>query len=328
MCSGRQPSKLNILCCRPVLKGRTYYFFTPFWDATPPPMSMAQARLKKYANSLHFREQAKVFNSPSTVDVIVLAGENALVSLYGRKPWEKLDCMRYQRYCEKLATNSSQMQPQNLPPTSAAARCQNLRVYLQVKQSKGENEGMSLEEYGWKVTGGQVLPRMTDLPVAPESLLQMIRCNCSSDCASARCACGKHGLQCSLACGQCRSTNSPIQFDEEGIPALSNNDTIFLERPKGVMRTTLGARLFHAFVPALWNSLPAHFRTTDSLLLFKKSLKTYHFKLAFQIRITILSASCILFIYFLFIHSFVHSFIHYSLLLLLILLLLFYFSIL
>ena len=116
------------------------------------------AALKKYANSLHFREQAKVFNSPSTVDDIVVAGENALVSLYGGKPGEKLDGMRYQRYCEKLATNSSQIQPQNLPPTSAAARHRSLRVYLQVKQWKGENEGMSLEDYGWKVTEGQVLP--------------------------------------------------------------------------------------------------------------------------------------------------------------------------
>ena len=63
--------------------------------------------------------------------------------------------------------------------------------------------------------------------------------------------------------------------------SLRSNDTKFLERPKGVMRTTLGARSFHASAPALWNSLPAHIRTTDSLALFKKSVKTYLFKLAF-----------------------------------------------
>ncbi|CAH3113884.1 unnamed protein product [Pocillopora meandrina] len=63
--------------------------------------------------------------------------------------------------------------------------------------------------------------------------------------------------------------------------SLRNNDTIFLERPKGVMRTTLGARSFHAYAPALWNSLPAHIRTIDSLALFKESLKTYLFKQAF-----------------------------------------------
>ena len=63
--------------------------------------------------------------------------------------------------------------------------------------------------------------------------------------------------------------------------SLRNNDTIFLECPKGVMRTTLGVRSFHASAPALWNSLPAHIRTIDSLALFKKSLKTYLFKQAF-----------------------------------------------
>ena len=56
--------------------------------------------------------------------------------------------------------------------------------------------------------------------------------------------------------------------------SLRNNDTKFLERPKGVMRTTLGARSFHVSAPALWNSLPAHIRTIDLRALFKKSLKS------------------------------------------------------
>ena len=89
-------------------------------------------------------------NDDEQITVVVVAGENAQASLHGGKPGEKLDGMRYQRYCEKLATNSPQIQPQNLPPTSAAARHHSLRVYLQVKQWKGENEGMSLEDYGWK----------------------------------------------------------------------------------------------------------------------------------------------------------------------------------
>ena len=63
--------------------------------------------------------------------------------------------------------------------------------------------------------------------------------------------------------------------------SLRNNDTIFLERPKGVMHTTLGARSFHASAPALWNSLPAYIRVIDSLALFESTLKTYLFKLAF-----------------------------------------------
>ena len=54
----------------------------------------------KYANSLHFRKQAKVFNSPSTYSRWYCGSRRkTLVLLYGRKPGQKLDCMRYQRYC-------------------------------------------------------------------------------------------------------------------------------------------------------------------------------------------------------------------------------------
>ena len=52
----------------------TYYFFTRSWDATPTSRVHGigkAAALKKYATSLHFREQAKVFNSFSTVDDIL-----------------------------------------------------------------------------------------------------------------------------------------------------------------------------------------------------------------------------------------------------------------
>ena len=45
--------------------------------------------------------------------------------------------------------------------------------------------------------------------------------------------------------------------------SLRNNDTIFLERPKGVMRTTLGACSFHVSAPVRWNSLPVHIRKID-----------------------------------------------------------------
>ena len=159
-----------------------------------------------------------MFDLPSSLDDVVAAGEEALVSLYGGKPGEKLDTLRHQRYCEKLATKSSQIQPQNLPPTSAAAKYHSQRVYLQVKQWKGEDEEMSVEDWGWKLSDDQVHPVMTDLPAAPESLLRMIRCNCSLDCASKRCSCRKHGLECSPACGQCRGTactNSTNQdFDD------------------------------------------------------------------------------------------------------------------
>ena len=176
--------------------------------------------LKKFDNILHFKEQANVSSCHSAVSDVVTAGDEALVSLFGGKPGLGLNALRYQRYFEKLASKMSHIepQPQNLPPIAAAARFNSQRVYLQVKQWHGEAAGMSMEDWGWKVTIDQVFPVATDLPPALESLPQLIRCNCSSDCSSMRCICRKNGMQCSPACGQCKgssSTNSSNTVDYE-----------------------------------------------------------------------------------------------------------------
>ena len=96
--------------------------------------------LKKFVDCSYFREQASVFNrTNASREDIIEAGERALVSLLNGRRGEKLDYLRYRKYCEKLANRKVQVQPQNLPPTSAAAEKHSLRVYLQVRQLKGED---------------------------------------------------------------------------------------------------------------------------------------------------------------------------------------------
>ncbi|KAL8562657.1 hypothetical protein ACOMHN_011228 [Nucella lapillus] len=63
---------------------------------------------------------------------------------------------------------------------------------------------LNAEDWGWEVTGGMLLPILTDIAAASENLLNDIRCNCKTDCQSARCSCRKHGLVCTSACGECR----------------------------------------------------------------------------------------------------------------------------
>eukprot|EP00794_Sanderia_malayensis_P017154 gene17154-18876_t len=124
---------------------------------------------------------------------------------------------------KKVCTRGRQVEPQNLPPTSGAAKYHSMRVFMQVKQWQGPDNNLSIEDCGWKFQGNLVVPVTTDLPAAPDTLLNMIRCNCSTDCSTARCTSRKHGLDCSMACGQCRGTgctNSSIDpsdddYDEE-----------------------------------------------------------------------------------------------------------------
>lgn len=184
------------------------------------------ASLKKFLVSHHFHDQAQVFNitSASKKDVVA-AGEKTLVCLCNGKSDEGLDSLRCWRYCEKVAT--SQVQPQRLPPTSAAAMYHSLRAYFHVQRWKGVGETMSTEECGWKDCDGLFLLVTTHLPTAPEAFLRVIRCNCPTHCSSLKCTCRKHNLECSAVCGQCRDsgcTNS-VQMDDSECSCEDDNDS-------------------------------------------------------------------------------------------------------
>ena len=152
--------------------------------------------LKRFISSALFRDKAEPFcKKDATVDAVIDAGEAALVYLY-------------------------HIRPQTLPPTSAAARYHNMRVYLQVQQWLVVCN-MKKTDWGWMTKDENVIPVMTLLPTAPDELPIVIRCNCTTDCSTARCSCRKHSLECSPTCGHCRgigcsnSTATDISDDDD-----------------------------------------------------------------------------------------------------------------
>ena len=176
--------------------------------------------LRKFREQHRFVELAGVFDSISQKEDIITAGEEALILLYNGKDEKSLDSLRYKRYCDKVARSSSFVHPQNLPPTSSAAKYHSLRVYYQIRQWQGTEDGMSPQDWGWKENDGVLIPVTTDLEPAPNELLQIIRCNCQTDCSTLRCSCRKHGLNCSIACGNCRgsgccNSNPEMDLDDE-----------------------------------------------------------------------------------------------------------------
>ena len=81
---------------------RMWYYFSPG----------KRTSLKKFCVNHHFCNQAKVFNNTSaSKNEVIEAGEKALVCLYNGKSGETLDCFTHRRYCQKVATNTSQVQP-------------------------------------------------------------------------------------------------------------------------------------------------------------------------------------------------------------------------
>lgn len=162
----------------------------------------------------NFREQAEVFyNSNSTKDAVVQAGEKALVCIFNGSGDDTLNAVRLRKFQILVARSKTSVHPQKLPPTSAAAKFHSLRVYHQVQEWKGNS--LNPEEWGWKVCDGRLVPIQTEKDTAPKSLLEVIRCQCKTDCSTLRCKCRRQGLDCSMACSECRENCSNTLRDEE-----------------------------------------------------------------------------------------------------------------
>ena len=175
--------------------------------------------LKKFKENVELQKAAVVFDGPNSTQAQVQeAGEKAFVAIYGGKKSDNLNSLRFKKYSEKVATSLSSVDSKSLPPTSAAAKFHSYRVFLQVNQWKDLDCSMDPALWGWTATDNGLRPVSTDIDPAPEALLKVIRCNCITDCSSARCSCQKHGMKCSIACGHCRGSacqNSTAYLEDE-----------------------------------------------------------------------------------------------------------------
>ena len=64
---------------------------------------------------------------------------------------------------------------------------------------------------------------------------------------------------------------------------LCSNEGVLLKHPSGKMKKSFGDRSFSVAAPTLWNALPVSLRSIKYISTFKSNLKTYLFKLAFNI---------------------------------------------
>ena len=57
------------------------------------------------------------------------------------------------------------------------------------------------------MSGGHLLPILTDQQAAPDGFPFEVHCGCNGDCSNTRCTCRKNNMECSSACTQCRGTS-------------------------------------------------------------------------------------------------------------------------
>ena len=137
-----------------------------------------------------------------------------------------LNVVRGSRWSEKVSNSNRPVEVCSLPPTSDAAKYHSYRVYLQTQIWMGNtSDRLNPTDWGWKHMDNEYHPVKMDSLPAPDSLLMVIRCKCSTDCASKKCTCRKYGLECTSGCGECRGvacTNSHIIGDNIDVDEMED----------------------------------------------------------------------------------------------------------
>ena len=148
----------------------------------------------------------------SSPQEIAEAGEIFLLALYGHSKFHSLNKCRhilYKRIVAKTPVNGN-IRFASLPPTFEASKQHFYRVYLQVQDWMGNS--LPPQQWGWKLHEGILVPVESDLPPAPQRLMNIVSCGCKSGCGHS-CGCRKAGMVCSEICVECAGVscgNSPI----------------------------------------------------------------------------------------------------------------------
>lgn len=157
----------------------------------------------------------KFYNKNSSKQEIIQCGDKIFVKLYNGDENDTLKTLRYKMFAEKISKNKNALKPEELPPTSSAAKFHSMRAYFQVQSWLG-NDSLKPEDWGWELIENMYQPISTDRAAAPMEILELIRCNCKAGCTTLKCSCKRHSLECSIACGQCRGVScSNISINHE-----------------------------------------------------------------------------------------------------------------
>ena len=125
--------------------------------------------------------------------------------LFGGKHTDSLATLRHKIFSKKVASASSFVASERLPPPESATKLHCHRVYYQIMIWMGKTEGMNAKNWGWNLVDNQFIPIMSRMNAAPDGLLKVIHCNCSNPCQTLRCSCRQYGLPCTAACGSCQN---------------------------------------------------------------------------------------------------------------------------
>ena len=141
------------------------------------------------------RSCAIAFTIPNqSTEVINNIGCQVMAVLFGGKGTDSLATMRYNTFSKNVVSASSFVTPERLPPTESATKLHCRRAYYQVMVWAGKDEGMDPKNWGWFLQDNRLVLLMSTMNAAPDNMLKIIHCNCSTAGKTLRCSCRRYGL--------------------------------------------------------------------------------------------------------------------------------------
>ncbi|CAG9771594.1 unnamed protein product [Ceutorhynchus assimilis] len=167
--------------------------------------------------------EVQLFNSQGAeIEALVSLGERTICALYGVLESQTLLGVRHSIFTRPTARKdlTPELKLKLMLPTSGAARYHTLRVYLQVQNWLGHK--LDAIQFGWREGFGRLLPVISDDPPAPDSLLKLVRCGCTTGC-NQNCGCRRAGMPCKSYCARCEgncTNNEPVVLDDAETDAV------------------------------------------------------------------------------------------------------------
>ena len=116
---------------------------------------------------------------------------------------QKLPELRWHLFCKSMCEGD------RLPPTIPALKQHIMRAHVQAytwgQAHISQQKLLDPLQHGfYKEDNGRFMPVTTDALPAPKAIIELVRCNCKTNCTSARCSCKMNDLPCTELC--CCST--------------------------------------------------------------------------------------------------------------------------
>ena len=148
--------------------------------------------------------------------------EGFVCKMYGKPKLVEVNKCRYIIFCAK------QGQSQSRPPCQDALRNHTMRGNYQAaiwRQALNANPEIPFpESHGWLIRDGQLDINWISLLPAPEALLELILCGCTTDCTTGQCPCKRNGVPSAELCQCCEKCDNPHNYEWEERPEDSEGE--------------------------------------------------------------------------------------------------------